>query len=156
MSGAPRLRRAVERDLTAIARIERESFSDPWSEASFRSTLAHPQVIATVIEQGGAVRGYSIAWIVGDEAELANLAVAPEVRRGGLGRRLLDALLGEVAARGGASIHLEVREGNVAAQALYRSRGFEVVGRRKAYYQAPEEDAVIMRRPHEGPDEGPR
>lgn len=144
---APRVRPVVEGDLAAIVRIERACFSDPWSEASFRSTFAHPRVVASVVERDGAVRGYSIAWVVDDEAELANLAVAPDARRAGLGALLLDALLREVASRGGATVHLEVRASNVAAQALYRARGFEVSGRRRLYYQAPEEDAVLMRRP---------
>jgi len=148
--GAPRVRPANEGDLAAIVRIERASFGDPWSEASFRSTFAHPQVVASVVEEDGGVVGYSIAWIVGDEGELANLAVSPERRHAGLGGLLLDALLATVDAQGGATIHLEVRAGNAAAQALYRSRGFTVAGRRKAYYQQPEEDAVLMRRPREG------
>lgn len=141
------MRAVAERDLPAIVAIERASFADPWSEASFRSMIANPQVIAHVIERDAAVVGYSIAWMVSDEAELANLAIESGVRHEGLGGRLLDHLLAEIATRGGATIHLEVRAGNVAAQALYASRGFVVSGRRAAYYHSPQEDAVVMRRP---------
>lgn len=148
--------RAVEpRDLVSIAAIERASFNDPWSEASFRSMFANPQVLAHVVERRGAVVGYSIAWLVGDEAELANLAIATAVRQAGLGGRLLDHLLGVIAARGGATVYLEVREGNVGARALYASRGFVVTGRRVGYYRFPDEDAVIMRRARPPADGSP-
>ena len=97
--------------------------------------------------------GYCVAWQIIDEAELANLAVDPEVRRGGIGAILLDDLLEQVDRPPTAVVHLEVRESNAAAQALYRSRGFEASGRRKRYYSRPTEDAVVMRRPPR-PDAG--
>ena len=140
------LRPAAEGDLPSIVAIEKASFSDPWTLASFRSMLALPQVMATVAEEEGVVVGYTVAWVVGDEAELANLAVAPARRGTGIGARLLDSLLGALDARGGATIYLEVRDSNEAAQALYRSRGFTSAGRRKGYYRLPSEDAVVMRR----------
>lgn len=147
-----RVRDLAERDLDAILVIEQASFHDPWSADSFRSMLAQPQVIATVVERSGAVAGYCIAWRVDDEAELTNLAVAPGLRRAGLGLALLDHLIEGIAARGGATLYLEVRESNAAAQALYRSRGFEITGRRKSYYSGPTEDALIMRRARDHAD----
>ena len=143
-----RERPATLDDVPAIAEIERASFGDPWSEASFRGTFANEGAIVRAAEQEGRVVGYSVAWVIGDDAELANLAVAPDARRQGVGALLLDALLRELDARGGATVFLEVREGNAAARALYASRGFEVSGRSKGYYRAPVEDAVLMlRRP---------
>lgn len=150
-----RVRDLAARDLDAILAIEQASFHDPWSAASFRSILDQPQSIATVVEQAGAVAGYCIAWMVGDEAEVTNLAVEPSVRRAGLGRALLDHLIAVVAERGGATIYLEVRASNAAAQALYQSREFAVAGRRKAYYSGPTEDALIMRRPRERTSDTP-
>lgn len=144
--GVQRERFATLEDIPAIAVIERESFGDPWSEASFRGMFAHEGVIAIVSERDGGIVGYGIAWLVVDEAELVNLAVAPAARRAGVGARLLDAVLREVEARGGRTVHLEVRAGNVAAIALYQSRGFAAGARRKDYYREPVEDAVMMRR----------
>ena len=109
--------------------------------------LAQPQVLASVAERDGAVIGYVIAWQLADEAEIANLAVVPSERRSGVGRLLLDDLLRTIESRGGATVYLEVRAGNVAAQELYRARGFEESGRRRGYYRAPTEDAIVMRRP---------
>jgi [ribosomal protein S18]-alanine N-acetyltransferase len=165
-----RIRPMREEDLSAVVRIERASFGDPWSEASFRSFCAHPQVRALVAvgapdaaaAAGGAastpgdvpttpeVLGYAIAWVVADEGELANFAVDPALRRRGVGRTLLDALLDELDARGVASCHLEVREGNAAAGALYAQRGFRPVGRRAGYYREPTEDALLLRRERGG------
>ena len=101
------------------------------------------------------VAGYVVTWLVADEAELANLAVAPDRRRQGIGRYLLDAAMVEAVAGGAASLYLEVRESNVAARALYGARGFVAVGRRPSYYRNPAEDALLLRyRPRAGADTG--
>jgi ribosomal-protein-alanine N-acetyltransferase len=141
------LRFATADDAPAMHAIEVESFGDPWSAASFRSMLAHPQMHARVAVRGDALLGYCVAWIVGDEAELANLAVAPGLRREGIGALLLDDLVRTADGHGGATIWLEVREGNRAARTLYEARGFRETGRRKGYYRAPVEDAIVMQRP---------
>ncbi len=140
------VRPARPEDLEAIHAIEVASFGDPWSLASFRGMLTQPQVIATVANLGEEVVGYCIAWHLADEAEVANLAVAKRARGRGVGAALLDDLLATLEARGGATVYLEVRAGNEAARALYRSRGFAETGRRRGYYRAPVEDAVVMRR----------
>jgi ribosomal-protein-alanine N-acetyltransferase len=92
------------------------------------------------------VVGYVVAWYVLDEAELANLAVHPDLRHQGVGQALLDAMLNDASARGTSQVYLEVRESNVAARQLYGTRGFEEVARRKRYYRTPTEDALILRR----------
>jgi len=140
------VRPATLADVQAIAEIERASFGDPWSEASFRGTFANEGAVVLVAVRDERLLGYCVAWTIGDEAELANLAVAPDARRQGVGALLLDALLSELDAGGGATVFLEVREGNAAARSLYESRGFGVSGRRKTYYRAPVEDAILMRR----------
>jgi ribosomal-protein-alanine N-acetyltransferase len=63
---------------------------------------------------------------------------------------LLDAALADARSRGAAVVYLEVRDSNAAARALYLSRGFSEVGRRRSYYRRPVEDAVVMRRPLDG------
>jgi [ribosomal protein S18]-alanine N-acetyltransferase len=92
-----------------------------------------------------AVVGYVVTWVVADEAELANLAVAPGRRRAGIGRSLLDSAIADVLARGATSLYLEVRESNVAGRAMYGGRGFVAVGRRPSYYRNPTEDALLLR-----------
>jgi ribosomal-protein-alanine acetyltransferase len=142
------LRPAERDDLEAVVAIETVSFSDPpWSRDSFTTLLNNPRAIFTVgcDPESGVVVGYVVAWLVADEAEVANLAVAPAHRARGVGARLLDSAL-SAARRGGArAAHLEVRDSNATARALYASRGFEAVGRRRRYYRSPEEDALLLR-----------
>ena len=92
------------------------------------------------------IAGYVVAWFAADEGEIANLAVREPTRRRGIGAALLDAALVEAGRRGAVNMYLEVRESNEAARALYASRGFEEVGRRRGYYHRPVEDAVVLRR----------
>lgn len=142
------LRRPAREDLGAIAAIEAASFADPWSEAEFASVLEAGHTIFLVAEAGrkSGIVGYVIAMAVLDQAEILNVAVAPEHRGAGLGGGLLDAAVLEVERRGAESVFLEVRVSNVAARALYASRGFVEVSRRKNYYRTPVEDALVMRR----------
>lgn len=142
-----RIRPAEERDLARIHAIERVSFADPWSLEGFRDTLEHDRArVEVAVGEDDVVLGYAVAWFVSDESEIANLAVAPEVRHRRIGVMLLDGILEAAASFGARTVFLEVRESNVAAQKLYGTRGFEVAGRRRRYYRKPEEDALIMRR----------
>ena len=142
------LRAASDADIDRITEIERDSFGDPWSAASFRALLGDGRVIFLVAERPRAPRlvGYIVAWHVVDEAEIANLAVASDARRAGIGARLLDAAIAAADGRACHTIYLEVRDSNHGARALYRTRGFEEIGRRIRYYRAPVEDALVLRR----------
>lgn len=136
-----------EDDVPAIVRIERDAFSDPWSLRSFREALAHSAVyFACARRDGTEVAGYVVAWFVADEGEIANLAVSPDAWGAGIGRALLDAALDEGRRRDVSAVYLEVRDSNDRARRLYRSRGFEEVGRRRGYYARPVEDAIVLRR----------
>jgi ribosomal-protein-alanine N-acetyltransferase len=139
-------------DLEAVARLERTTFSDPWSEAAFRhevegGSTSWPRVAVDGPE--GEVVAYMVAWFVVDEAHLANLAVAPWARRRGLAERMLNELVDEARRRKSARILLEVRRSNRAAQALYLKNGFYTFDVRKAYYRDNQEDALVMVRPLE-------
>ena len=81
-----------------------------------------------------------------DAADVMNVAVAPEARRQGVARALLEALEARLRARGVASLSLEVRPSNGPALALYESLGFTEAGRRPGYYRNPREDAWILRK----------
>jgi ribosomal-protein-alanine N-acetyltransferase len=91
------------------------------------------------------IAGYVVAWFVMDEGEIANLAVAAELRRRHIGATLLDAAIHAARSRHVSSVYLEVRDSNVAARALYASRGFVEIARRKRYYRKPVEDALVLR-----------
>jgi ribosomal-protein-alanine N-acetyltransferase len=142
------LRRPTILDLDAVASIEQASFADPWSVAEFASVLEVDHTIFLVAEvgEGSGIVGYVIAMAVIDQAEILNVAVAPESRGAGLGGGMLDAALLEVEKRGAESVFLEVRVSNAPARALYSSRGFVEISRRKNYYRTPVEDALVMQR----------
>lgn len=140
------IRNASLADLPRVAALERACYSDPWPASAFNSLPNNRGVYFAVADVGDALAGYVVAWYVMDEGELANLAVAPDHRRQGIGRRLLDAVLADAYSRGIRQVYLEVRESNTAARVLYASRGFEEVGRRAGYYRNPVEDALILRR----------
>jgi ribosomal-protein-alanine N-acetyltransferase len=149
------LRPAEERDLTDVTRIERGSFADPWTEESFRRLIDVEAAIFLVAEDDAdsTVAGYVAAFAVGDDGEILNVAVDPRFRGRGLAGQMLDAVLIEFGARGVRTAFLEVRESNEAARALYGSRGFTEIGRRRAYYRRPLEDALVMRRVLEVPED---
>lgn len=141
------VRRAEPGDLTCVHEIERASFADPWTLDAFRETFDQNRAwFEVAIGEQSEVLGYAIAWMTADEAELANLAVAPGARGHHIGARLLDRMLEASKALGMRSAFLEVRASNAAALSLYVSRGFQSFGRRAKYYRRPVEDALIMRR----------
>lgn len=136
---------ATEEHLPQLTALERICFpADPWSESVYRAALDNPAV-AVLLAQGedGALLGYAVLSTVLDEGNLDNIAVAPEARRQGIA----DALLSALTAFGRehlACLMLEVRASNVPAITLYEKHGFAAVGRRKNYYDAPREDAILM------------
>ena len=117
-----------------------------WSRESFLEAVDEKGALTLVFEKGGNVHGFLIGRLVGDQAEVLNLAVARALRRKNIGTVLLDAALIEFASQGAESVYLEVRESNASAIAFYEKHGFAKVGRRKDYYQNPVEAAVTMTR----------
>ncbi len=124
--------------------IERAAFTDPWSARDFHECVAS-DVVFLVATASDGVAGYVIAQDAADEGEILNLAVAPARQRGGIGRALVEQVLGMLAGRGARRVFLEVREANTAARALYAALGFQEVGRRPRYYRRPVEDAIVLR-----------
>lgn len=139
-------------DVEILLAIEKECSSHPWTrehlaEAVGRAAAARATLIARgEVEGQPGIVGYCAFQVVLDELHVHNLAVRPAARRQGYARRLLIACLHEGASRGARRAFLEVRAGNRGALALYRSCGFVEVGRRRAYYAQPTEDAALLQR----------
>ena len=127
-----------------IEEIERECFSRPWTSEQLRSQMRDAQHEFIAAVDGGRVLGYVGLMYVLDEGYISNVAVHPEARRQGIGNALIDALASKAAALELAFLTLEVRESNAPAIALYAKHNFHPVGKRKNYYDAPKEDAVLM------------
>jgi ribosomal-protein-alanine N-acetyltransferase len=134
-------------DLTAVVAIEKASFAVPWTLATFAGLLKRDGTRLWVAEAEDAVVGYAAVWMVADQAELGDIAVAEPWRRRGIGRRLLQTVLDGMADAGIAELFLEVRVSNIGARRLYAAYGFREVGRRRGYYARPREDALVLRRP---------
>jgi ribosomal-protein-alanine N-acetyltransferase len=144
--GRFRVRFLREGDLERVMEIERECFTTPWKEATFRGLMKRSDTDLFVAEApDGWVAGYAACWTVIDQSELGNVAVSAAARGTGVGGALVDAVVERIKERGATECYLEVRESNHAAQSLYRHRGFINVGRRPRYYSLPTEDALVMR-----------
>lgn len=141
--------------LDEIAALERTCFADPWSRAMLASELQNDAAayLVALDPEDGSVVGYAGLLVVLDEGYITNVAVRPESRRGGVASKLLDVFVQFAGANRLAFLTLEVRASNYGAIALYGSRGFRGVGRRKNYYEHPREDAIIMTREF-GEDDG--
>lgn len=138
--------RMNESHVPQIAVLEQICFSDPWSEASVRYECSNPISLWLVAVEDERVIGYVGSQTVPPEADVMNLAVAPEYRRQGIGRQLMQTLTEVLHTQGIESLFLEVRASNDPAIALYSEFGFVQVGRRKKYYVNPTEDALILRK----------
>jgi ribosomal-protein-alanine N-acetyltransferase len=137
-------------DLPVVQSIDRLSFALPWPASAFEYELYENTASLTLVAEqtppGDApeVVGMAVVWLILDEAHIATIGVHPLHRRQGVGRRLLARALQLSQGRGAAAATLEVRAGNLGAQALYRQFGFEEVGRRPRYYRDNNEDAILM------------
>ena len=140
------IRRMNLGDVSAIAELEKQCFSDPWSENSIASEVENPLSYWLVAEVDGVVAGYVGSQTVIDESDMMNVAVKPEFRRQKVAERLILSLISHLNQRQSKSLTLEVRASNDPAIALYDKLGFEQVGRRPGYYRNPKEDALILRK----------
>lgn len=132
-------------DVEAVVAIECEIYPFPWSYGNFRDSLYAGHSV-WVCEFGGTVIGYSVMMEVADEVHLLNLGIARDWQGKGLGRRLLDHLIGLARGYHAATLLLEVRPSNIAARRLYASSGFREIAVRKKYYPAENgrEDALLL------------
>ena len=131
------------RHLPAVAKLEKTCFSEPWSEEGLLESYRHGTRFF-VAEAEGRVLGYAGVNAVADEGYITNVAVFPSYRRQGVGRALLREIIAFAKEKGLAFVSLEVRVSNTEAIALYEKEGFATQGRRREFYRAPIEDALIM------------
>lgn len=135
-------------DVPAVLEIERLSFSSPWPAYAFEQELTANRLAHYVVARSPErLVGFAGVWLMADEAHITTFGVHPDHRRRGVGRRLLLRLSEMAIGLRATCMTLEVRASNLAAQALYRSFGFEVSGRRIAYYSDDGEDALVMTTP---------
>ncbi|MDB8711086.1 bifunctional tRNA (adenosine(37)-N6)-threonylcarbamoyltransferase complex dimerization subunit type 1 TsaB/ribosomal protein alanine acetyltransferase RimI [Mediterraneibacter gnavus] len=133
-------------DSAAVAEMEQQIFSDPWSEKSVLETVQQKQSVCFAAEKAGHLLGYLLAYHAADEAEIARIAVQKEARRQGAAGKLMQALEHYCEEHKMEKLLLDVRESNEAARSFYTKNGFVEDGIRQGFYVNPSEDAVLMSR----------
>jgi ribosomal-protein-alanine N-acetyltransferase len=138
-------------DLLEVVEIEEACRLSLWGWDSYHAELLRPESIMLVARRaradeqtGHTLYGFLSGRVSARELHINNIGVHETARRRGIGHALMDAAIEAGKRQGASRAILEVRAGNVAAQALYRRYGFEVVGRRRQYYREPTEDALLM------------
>ena len=129
-----------------VAALEKQCFSDPWSENSVASELNNPLSLWLVAVDDENLAGYVGSQTVMDETDMMNIAVDQRYRRQGIAQMLVEALVEQLKKAESRCLTLEVRISNAPAIALYEKLGFEQVGKRPNYYSNPKEDALILRK----------
>lgn len=131
-------------DADAVEAVEQACFAIPWSRESFWKEAANENTCYLLALDGEQVIGYAGCWISFEEAQITNIAIAPDYRGQKVGTRLMAELIRLVKERGVTAMTLEVRPSNAPARALYVHYGFCEAGVRKKYYHDNGEDAIIM------------
>ena len=129
-----------------VAALEKQCFSEPWSENSIAGELSNPLSLWLVALDGDRVAGYVGSQSVMGETDMMNIAVSPKYRRQGVAEALIEELVRQLQEKGNHCLTLEVRVSNDAAVKLYEKLGFTQIGRRPTYYRSPKEDALILRK----------
>lgn len=127
-----------------LAAIEAACFSHPWSLSALEDEFACPDAWIVCALLNEEIVAYGSMRVVLDEGSIGNIACLPQFRGFGAGGKILDTLIDRAKGNGLSRIFLEVRPSNAPAVGLYRSRGFQELGRRKGFYRDPAEDALLM------------
>lgn len=138
------IRKMTAEDTSAVAEIESECFSSPWTKQGLLSETENPSAQFFVLEKENEIVAYMGMHIVLDECYIANVAVKSTHRKNGYGQLLVENALAVAEDNSCAFITLEVRISNSPAISLYEKCGFEKVGERKNFYSCPTENALIM------------
>ncbi len=137
------IKKADQSHIKAIAELEKECFSTPWSENAILDSLEHETVFFIAV-RGKRVLGYIGISSVLDEGYVTNIAVTKSARKKGIGTALLNRVISFALDNSLSFISLEVRESNQNAISLYTALGFKEEGKRKNFYASPKEDALIL------------
>ena len=131
-------------DLDEVMEIERSAYRYPWSSGFFLQELQVACARSILAELDGKICGYVLFWLLPGSIDVHNLAIAPGLRRRGIGRMLMRQVVATASAQSATRVTLEVRQSNEPAKKLYASLGFVQTGLRKGYYSDDGEDAYTM------------
>jgi len=138
------IRWMIRRDMPSVLAIENQSFEFPWSEEEFIRALRQRNCIGMVAELNEVVVGFMIYELHKNRLHVLNFAVNQDFRRNGVGRSMIDKLIGKLSYQRRSRILLEVRETNLPAQLFFKSAGFQAVSVLRSFYEDSPEDAYVM------------
>ncbi|WLR42153.1 ribosomal protein S18-alanine N-acetyltransferase [Bacillus carboniphilus] len=132
-------------DIDSVYEIEKQCFATPWSKEAFYEEVSQNRFAHyLVLEKDLEIIGFCGLWVMFDDAQITNIAIAPAYRGNQLGEQLMKKAMGIALSLGAEQMTLEVRVSNHVAQSLYKKLGFIGVTLRKNYYQDNLEDALLM------------
>ena len=138
------IRWMIRRDMPEVLSTELASFEYAWTEDDFLRCLRQRNCIGMVAEHDDRVVGFMIYELHKTKLHVLNFAVAPEMRRVGIGTQMVHKLVGKLSSHRRTRITLEVRETNLPAQLFFRTQGFKAVKVLRAFYEDSGEDAFLM------------
>lgn len=142
----PQIRWLIRRDMPEVMEIENRSHQFPWTEEEFLACLRERNCIGTVYESsGGLIHGFMIYELHAKTLRILNFAVAPEVRRTGIGAAMVKRLIDKLDQQKRTFIELEIRETNLNAQTFFSRAGFRAVRVLSRHYDETNEDAYLFR-----------
>ena len=141
--------RMSEHDLLEVVQLEELSGLSPWGWDAYHKELQSPEETIMLVArlasaENDSVIGFIVARLISGEVHVNNVAIQPTFRRKGIAADMLRQVLEWGRGKEADLALLEVRAGNLAAQALYGRSGFQIIGRRRRYYRMPVEDALLM------------
>lgn len=146
------IRWMIRRDMNEVRAIEFNSFEYPWLHDDFVKVLQQRNVIGMVAEEAasatkcksGRIAGFFVYELHETRLHILDIAVAPEFRRRGVGRQIIEKLLGKLSSQRRVRITVEIRETNTAAHLFFQAMGFKAVTVLKSYYDDVDEDAYLF------------
>jgi [ribosomal protein S18]-alanine N-acetyltransferase len=138
------IRWMIRVDMPAVLGIERESFPHNWDEDQFIAVLRQRNAIGLIAEVEDETAGYVIYELHGNRLHIMKLGVAKQYRHIGVGRAMVERLIGKLSSEKRNRIMLEVRESNLDAQLFFKRLGFRAVSILKDFYSDTDEDAYLM------------
>ena len=138
------LKKLTKEDVDGLYEVSSLSLKETWSLGSIEQELSNKFARYIVCKDGDKVIGFIGAWLIASEGQITNLAVHPDYRKRGIGKKLMKSLISSLKNEDCNAITLEVRESNTVAKNLYKNLGFLSEGIRKNFYEDNKEDANIM------------
>ena len=136
-------------DIDAVMTIERASFTAPWKREHFQHEIDAPHSFPLVALLEGRLVGYICLMSLFEEAQILDIAVAPDRRGKGVAAALMESAIALAVEKGAETLALEVRSTNVSAITLYERFGFSRCGLRAGYYEGID-DALLMEKHLQG------